>query len=293
MDRKKFDITGAAAPLADTEESAREGVKDQSLDLEKRSFNEIRAADLDNPNLILPTMIRIMDKMPEKFGGLNAIGYLSDYKDFRVLNIFRDKLDAYRLKFWPDNGSALYYVDPGDFDRYIALDDYFSYLRAARVEELQGIVEALGASRYQITYMFQKPSFGSVKEESGFKLLNRLFEKKAAEVEIRRGFEDEDIDYMEIVAGTEGEARDPEEPEVRYLKKDPSVQTLISQRMDENAPEPQSKYILKLIDTCGIKAGTAAKIDAAMKDMKFSGNTTVTAESQNEGRRFLKLEIEF
>ena len=287
MDMEKIDI----AEVAERAESAGEELK-KSLDMEKRMFHEILPRDLENPNFILPTMIRITG-ITEKFSGLNAIGYLSEYKDFRVLNVFRERIDEYKIRFYPSDEGELYYADPADFNRYIALDEYFGYLKTARLEELQQIVESLGAKRYQITYLFQKPFFASEKKESGLKLLGRLFDKKPAEIVVKRGLEEEDIEHMEIIAGSEGEGHDPEEPELHYLKKDPSVQTLISQRMDANATEPQQKYILKLIDSCGIKPGTAAKIDIAMKDMKFSGNTTVTAEARNESRRYLVLEAEF
>lgn len=287
MDMEKIDI----AEVAERAESAGEELK-KSLDMEKRMFHEILPRDLENPNFILPTMIRITG-ITEKFSGLNAIGYLSEYKDFRVLNVFRERIDEYKIRFYPSDEGELYYADPADFNRYIALDEYFGYLKTVRLEELQQIVESLGAKRYQITYLFQKPFFASEKKESGLKLLGRLFDKKPAEIVVKRGLEEEDIEYMAIIAGSEGEGHDPEEPELHYLKKDPSVQTLISQRMDANATEPQQKYILKLIDSCGIKPGTAAKIDIAMKDMKFSGNTTVTAEAMNESRRYLVLEAEF
>ena len=287
MDMEKFDI----AETVEKAEAAEVESK-KSVDLEKRMFHEILPKDLENPNFILPTMIRITG-ITEKFSGLNAIGYLSEYKDFRVLNVFRERIEEYKLQFYPSDESELYYADPGDVNRYIALEEYFSYLKTARMEELQQIVESLGAKRYQITYLFQKPFFASEKKESGLKLISRLFDKKPAEVVVKRGLEEEDIEHMEIIAGSEGEGHDPEEPELRYLKKDPSVQTLVSQRMDANATEPQQKYILKLMDSCRIKLETAAKIDIAMKDMKISGNTTVTAEAMNESRRFLVLEAEF
>ena len=37
----------------------------------------------------------------------------------------------------------------------------------------------------------------------------------------------------------------------------------------------------------------AVKIDAMLKSMKVSGNTTIVAEVQNEARRILEYEIDF
>ena len=33
------------------------------------------------------------------------------------------------ILFYPDCDSECYYVDPGDRDEYISLDEYFSYLK--------------------------------------------------------------------------------------------------------------------------------------------------------------------
>ena len=43
----------------------------------------------------------------------------------------------------------------------------------------------------------------------------------------------------------------------------------------------------------GMKENDAIKIDAALKGMKCSGNTTVSSEARNEDRRYLEYEISF
>jgi hypothetical protein len=42
-----------------------------------------------------------------------------------------------------------------------------------------------------------------------------------------------------------------------------------------------------------LKEKDAVKIDAALKSMKFTGNTTVTSEAKNEARRFFEYEVDF
>ncbi|MBR5248713.1 MAG: hypothetical protein IKV27_07235 [Lachnospiraceae bacterium] len=51
--------------------------------------------------------------------------------------------------------------------------------------------------------------------------------------------------------------------------------------------------MLKMSTSSGMKESDAVKIDAVLKGMKFSGNTTVSSEAQNEARRYLEYEIEF
>lgn len=63
--------------------------------------------------------------------------------------------------------------------------------------------------------------------------------------------------------------------------------------MDKASPMLHQKYTLKLSNSSGIKEKDAVKIDAALKAMKISGNTTVINEAQNESRRFFEYEIDF
>ena len=67
---------------------------------------------------------------------------------------------------------------------------------------------------------------------------------------------------------------------------------LIEMRMDETPPLTPQKFTLKLSDTLGIKEKDAIKIDAALKAMRISGNTTITSEVRNESRRFFEYEID-
>ena len=88
-----------------------------------------------------------------------SIGFVSDQKNLRIVNIYKDNIAAFGLTFYPDTDYELYYVDPCDRDKYIALDEYFNYLKVARVTELQKIAQDLGAKHFRVTYKEQKTTF--------------------------------------------------------------------------------------------------------------------------------------
>ena len=98
---------------------------------------------------------------------------------------------------------------------------------------------------------------------------------------------------VEIAAEMEFPGHAPIKPQLKYLQRDPSIQALISMRMDEKAPLLHQKYMLRLSNSSGMKESDAVKIDAVLKGMKCSGNATVTSEAKNEARRYLEYEIEF
>ena len=98
---------------------------------------------------------------------------------------------------------------------------------------------------------------------------------------------------MEIAAEMTFPGHDPVKPQLKYMQRDPSIQTLVSMRMDKTAPLLHQKYMLKLSNSSGLKESDAVKIDAVLKGLKCSGNTTVYSEAQNESRRYLEYEIDF
>ena len=123
--------------------------------MELKSLRPIFEDDLDSPEFALSKIIRVADidkKHAESEVCNGSIGYISEHKDVRILNIYTDKADMYGITYYPDRDSEIYYVDPFDRDRYVALDDYFHYLKVARVNELQRIAQDLGAKHFRVTY---------------------------------------------------------------------------------------------------------------------------------------------
>lgn len=285
------DTIGSAAK--NTASSVISSAEEKSRELERKLLQPIFVEDLDDAEFLISKLIRITDidkKRAESEVCQNSIGYVSEQKDLRIINIFKGKLDAFGLTFYPDTDCELYYVDPSDRNRYIALDDYFSYLKVARVNELQKIAQDLGAKHFRVVYKEQKTKFSSkaVKAKGTGKCAGNSV---AADVE--RDLSATEASTVEVAAEMDCPGHPPIEPKLCYLQREPSIQTLIALRMDESSPLTHQKYTLKFSNSSGIKEKDAVKIDAALKAMKISGNTTVTSEVQNESRRFFEYEIDF
>ena len=207
------------------------------------------------------------------------------------MNIFKDKLEPFGLTFYPDADGELYYVDPSDRDRYIALDEYFNYLKVERVNELQKIAQDLGAKHFRVTYKEQKATFSQqTAKASGGVRGNGM---GRANFDAAQELSSSEVSAVEVAAEMDCPGHAPIEPKLRYMQKESSILTLIEMRMDKESPLTHQKYTLKLSNTSGIKEKDAMKIDAALKAMKISGNTTVANEVRNESRRFFEYEIDF
>lgn len=262
-------------------------------ELERKLLQPIFAEDLNNADFLISKLVRITEidkRHAESDVCKGSIGFISDQKDLKVVTIFKDKVDMFGLTFYPDTDSELYYVDPSDRDRYIALDDYFNYLKIARVNELQKIAQDLGAKHFRVTYKEQKTTFSSqnAKAKGSAKYVG-----DSANFEAARELASTDVSTAEVAAEMDCPGHAPVEPKLYYLQREPSIQSLIALRMDETSPLNHQKYTLKLSNSSGIKEKDAVKIDAALKGMKISGNTTVASEAKNESRRFFEYEIDF
>lgn len=288
------DVSALAETIGNAAKSTATAVmvsaEEKSREMERKQLRPIFAEDLDAADFLISKLIRITEidkKRAESAVCVGSIGFVSAQKDFSFVNIFKDNIDSFGLTFYPDMDCELYYVDPCDRDRYIALDDYFSYLKIARVNELQKIAQDLGAKHFRVTYKEHKKSFsgGSIKAKGSI--------KKMGDATAEHDHVTTEASTIEVAAEMNCPGHAPIKPTLHYLQRDPSIEALINLRMDENSPITHQKYTLNFTHTSGIKEKDAIKIDAALKAMKISGNTTVTNEVRNESRRFFEYEIDF
>ena len=296
-DDGKFDLTDIAdfadsmgSTLRKGAQAMQESAEEKAKQLELKTLQPIFPDTLDSTDFILPKFIRVIEREKKYIDSQvcqGSIGYHSTQKGLQIVNIFSDSVDAFGLMFYPDHDSELYYIDPSERDRYIALDDYFGYLKIARVNELQKIAQDLGAKYFKVTYKEERTSFSETKAKA------KLQAKPAGSVDAHHEHTEKQYSTVEIAAESHFPGHPPVRPQLKYMQRDPSIQNLIAMRMDETSPLQHQKIMIKMSNSSGMKENDAIKIDAALKAMKCVGNTTLQSEVKNESRRYLEYEIEF
>ena len=270
--------------------AVRETAEEKARMLELKALHPIFPDFLTNENFFMSKFIRVTErdkKYAESEVCKGAIGFISDQKGLRVVNIFRDSVDEFRLAFYPDTQNEFYYVDPSDSNSYIALNEYFSHLKLLRINELQKLAQDLGAKHFKVTYKEEKLSLTEKKANIEVNI------KPVALGERKNSSTDRNFSTVEVAAEMTFPRHNPTKPQLIYLHNDPSIKTLIEMRMNEKAPLLHQKYMLKLSNSSGLRESEAMKIDAVLKGMKCAGNVTVVSEVQNEARRYLEYEIDF
>ncbi len=290
----KEDISAIADSVSESIKSSaqtlRESAEEKSRQLELKRLQPIFTETIDTADFCLPKFIRIAErdkKYTESEVCQGSIGYFSDHKGFKMVNIFSDSIDPFAISFYPDRGSEFYYVDPTDRDRYISLDEYFGYLKEERINELQMIAQSLGAKHFKVTYKEEKTSFTQKKAKANIKATG------LASSEAEHSYSDEKYFTFEIAAESDYPGHKPTMPQLKYMQRDPSIRTLVAMRMDPASPLSHQKFMLKMSNSSGIKESDAVKIDAVLKGLKVAGNASVVSEAKNESRRYLEYEIDF
>ena len=288
------DVTSFADSVGDFAKRGASAVKERAEEsrrqIERKSLQPIFSDDLDTADFFISKLIRITDrdkKHAESDVCQDSIGYLSDKGGLRVVNIFKDSLDSFGLSFYPDIDCEFYYVNPANRDNYICLDEYFSYLKMVRINELQRVAQDLGAKHFRVTYKEERTSFSETKGKVQMKAA------KIASATAEHDASEKKYSLIDVAAEMQMDGHPPKEPKLVYLLKDDNVQNLIHLRMTGGEGFHHHMISIKLSNSSGIKESDAAKIDAVLKGMKVCGNATVANEVRNESRRYLEYEIDF
>ena len=274
---------------------AGEGMSDKfyqakkSMDL--KNLQPIFLEDLSSPDFYLPKMIRVVKKDKKHQTSefcKESIGHKSNYKEMTIVNIYPEKITEFGLQFYPDKDNDVYYVNPIDRNKYIALDEYFNYIKIARINELQRIANDLGARYFKVTYKEETEEYHKTQIAANAKI------KKEGVVD---GVADhvaglKQYALIEVAAEMQCVGHDPRMPKLEYFQKDPNIQNLIAIRTGSNPPS-HMKFTLHLSNSSGIKKADAAKISGALAAMKLDGSIDIKEEAKREARKIFEYEIDF
>lgn len=292
----KFDFTdvsiladGVGTAVQKRAQAARETAEERARAMELKSLRPIFPDTLDAVEFCLPKLLRITErdrKHMESAVCQGSVGFESENRGLRIVNIFRDSIEAFGLTFYPDQEYEFYYIDPSERGRYIALDEYFGYLKIARVNELKKIAQDLGAKHFKVTYKEEQTVVSEKKTSSRANVAVVGADTDCVASQRR-------YTTIDVAAEMTFPGHAPVRPQLRYLQRDPSIQTLIAMRMDANAPLLHEKFMLKMSNSSGLKESDAVKIDTALKKLRCAGSAKMVREAQNEAKRYFEYDIAF
>lgn len=245
--------------------------------------------ELDQYLYTNPKLIRIInyDKRQNIDVCKNAKGFVETIKRMNVLSLYESEAKTSGFEFCPTIEEDIYCANPYVHNMYISLNEFFDYIKKARVNELQIVAQKLGATYLKCGYQEQKKVFVKNKEKAEAKIGKA--NKPMVHVDAQHGESRREDNNLEMGHENLMDGHDPVRPELIYLKQDSDIQTLINMRMDGGINSKTYKI------QCGstIKKDTAIKIDAVLKQYKLMGNASVSSEAESESRTILEYTIRF
>ena len=278
-------------------DNVRDGSEQLASYLDKTMYENDRkrlapffAEDLQAETFSLPQMIRLVDQDERRTNRAceGAIGFETNTKDMKVLNLYIENASMLDVSFYPFVRDTVYYVDPCYPDHYIQLDDYFAYLKKVRVDELETVAHALGAKHVKISLKEQKRSSSNQGGMMKFGIMK-------AGGEGSHQTSTNEMSTIEVAAEVDfAGGKEPELPELVYFKNESDVRALIQMRLNPNGNRILSKtYSFQYSNSSGIQVSDALKIDAALKLMRCNLSSSVVNEAKCESSMLLEYQIFF
>lgn len=289
-------VASAGNNLKDGGTTLGKALMDAHLEQERKSLRPVFLEDLPFPGMgsafvghpaILAVVARDK-KRSESQACIGSVGYHLPTKGLELLNIYEDCASRMKLIFYPSLFQGIYLADPYREGCYIALEQYFAYLRKSMVTELQLIAQDLGARHIQIAFCEHKKD---IVDEKGHG------KTKAGKTEIAASLSDStnELSSVEIAADVHFSGHDhPIAPELIYFKNEDDIPNLIRMRMDSNANKIKSKtYRFQCDRLFGSSINGAAKISATLDSVKCAASVDFSQKIQRESRTELEYTIEF
>ena len=289
--------TATKGAVSSVSENVRDGSEQLANYIDKTKYENDRKRlcpffmeDLRSEDFSLPQMIRLVDQDERRTNRAcdGAIGFETNTKEMKVLNMYIENESMLGISFYPFVKDTVYYVDPCHPNFYIALDDYFSYLKKVRVDELQTVAQNLGAKHVKISL---KECKKSTSNQNGKGKLNILKTGVEASVQMSSN----QMSTIEVAAEVDFSGGTAiREPKLEYFKAESDILALIKMRMDPNGNQILTKtYSFSYSNSSGIQVNDAVKIDAALKLMKCNMGSSVVNEARCESNMILEYSIAF
>lgn len=243
------------------------------------------------PTYEQPALLRVVkfDKRMSVEACQGAVGFEEKIKSEKVFHLYRETAGEQGIRFVPYVDETIYYKNPYEDNSYICLDEYFTYIRKAKISELEKIAYCLGAKYFKVEVKEKKKTIMADKKKANAKV------KGVGSTDVSYEHTQDEYSNTEIAAELtfKGNAT-IQEPELKYFRLSDDIINLVEMRLGANGNQLQKKtYRFDCTTNLDMKEAMAANIDAVLKGLKCTGNATMSSEYQSQKRTILEYTIEF
>ena len=216
-----------------------------------------------------------------------SYGFMNDTKELEVPSIYVSSFDKFGITLNGPVEEGVYYANPYIPGEYIEANEYAIYMKTERVRELVQVADSLGAKYVSVSFDVKEKQTENTKG-----ILNGALGKNKAQAEA----EHELLKSLELSIGktrTFGGHDKPERPELVYYKNDKDILNLIESRISGKNILNKETYSVTYASISQSKLKEAAKVDGAVKTLKFNVNQQLSTCYAVESVIKLTYTIEF
>ena len=210
-----------------------------------------------------------------------SVGFKDIVKGKTVLNIYSRYTDKTGIQFYPISSEGLYIADPYSKNTYVAYENYYSYLKEAKVSELTEIAQYLGAKHIKITWEEEEKTLTN--KEKKVKESAKASGQGSVAGSYNHSDEERTSKKTKILFESYYPGSAPIEPKLKYFKSVSQINNLIKGRLNPKNQLKHQELILEQQSTCGIKMNDAVTVDAAIKKYDIAtGKSAISFKTQTE-----------
>lgn len=217
-----------------------------------------------------------------------SVGYYQTAKGYDLLCLYEDNLSPLPLTFYPTASQGIFLASPYQNGVYIAVDEYFNFIRKGIVNELELVAQSLGAKHVRISFQEDTKSHTMQKMHSHAKA-----QKAKATYDHESTLHESS--NVEIAADVKFSGHtSPVVPDLVYFRNESDILKLIQMRTSNSSNRIESKtYRFQCNQLFGVKEKREGEISAVLNYVKPSGATSYNQNIQRESRTILEYSIEF
>lgn len=279
-----------AGDAADAGKKIVDNIAQAKRDSDFKILRPVFLEDISSDSFTLPRMISIceMDEKRKKNPVcLNSIGFQSSPNNVEVLNIFRDQFNHFDIDVFPDVNEGIYYANPSIPGNYISVKKFFEHITKEKVRELVRVAKDLGAQRVKVEI--------SVRETTG------SHQAAKAQAKIGKSKAEAAVEMAQKQAVSVGVGADekwtghnnPKRPELVYFRNEAHIKDLIEMRFDPMNKLQSHTFEIESSNSASISVKEAAKIDGALKAMKYSLSESMSKGAEQSERTYFRYTVEF
>ena len=250
----KDSLKSAAKKISDKTAGIAEDVNNYIAQKKLEKYLPIFEGDIDRDSFRHERVIRVVnyDSRLDKELCKGSIGFYDKTADRKIPTFYTKYAENFDLTFFPHICESVFIADPCIEGRYIEIDEYFSYMKQVRVNELTLIAQSLGAKHIDIKLrtVSKKSSL------SHFGLSASGPEELPVEGSASRTQSSSSKETVDIWASTDFQAgfwnSGPVMPVVVYFKNESDIQSLIKMVLENKNKLKKRTYSMKASSSSGI-----------------------------------------